>query len=78
MTDSTISNGTIDACHRAIYNAGKNTKHLIAEAHEIKYGKRAMVYDVKIYDQDEVLLACGTFTFMSIGTKHEFVQEQDN
>ena len=59
-------------------NAGKNTKHLIAEAHEIKYGKRAMVYDVKIYDQDEVLLACGTFTFMSIGTKHEFVQEQDN
>ena len=56
-------------------NAGKNTTHLTAEAHEIKYGKRAMVYDVKITDQDGLLLACGVFTFMSIGTKHSFSEE---
>jgi acyl-CoA thioesterase len=51
-------------------NAGKGTTHLTAEAQELKYGKRAMVYDVKIVDQDDMLVATGTFTFMNIGDKH--------
>lgn len=55
-------------------NAGMNTTHLTAEAHELKYGKRAMVYEVSIYDQNGVVLAFGTFTFMSIGAKHSFMK----
>lgn len=56
-------------------NAGMHATHLIAEAHELKFGKRTMVYEVQIKDQDELLLAVGTFTFMSIGAKHSFAEK---
>ncbi len=44
---------------------------LEAEAVELKYGKRACVYDVKVRDQDGVVLAAGTFTYASLGRKIE-------
>lgn len=50
-------------------NAGLNTSLLYAEAHEIKCGKRSMVYNVTVKDQDDVLLAEAIFTYMSTGTK---------
>ena len=42
--------------------AGLNTTSLTARAQEVKYGKRACVYNVEIADQDGTVLACGTFT----------------
>lgn len=47
--------------------AGLNVTTLYAEAKEIKYGKRAMIFDIKVTDQTEKTLATGVFTFMSIG-----------
>lgn len=49
--------------------AGLNTRMLFAETKELKKGKRALVYDVSVYDQDRVLLAEGIFTYMSLGTE---------
>ena len=46
---------------------GLNTDSLVAEATEVKYGKRACVYDVKVFDQDGTELACGTFTVAMLG-----------
>lgn len=43
--------------------AGLNTKHLTGKAREIKRGKRLMIYDVTIYDDQNQLLAEGTFTY---------------
>ena len=47
-------------------NAGLNVKKLIAEATELKKGKRILVYDIKITNQDDLLLATGIFTYMNI------------
>lgn len=47
--------------------AGLNCTQIIAKAHEVKYGKRVMVYRSSVYDQDDILLAEGTFTCMSLG-----------
>lgn len=42
---------------------------LVAEARELKYGKRVSVYEVKVMDQSGTVLAAGTFTFASLGRK---------
>ena len=49
-------------------NAGLNTSYLRAEARAIKHGKRTMVFEVNIQDQDNTLLCKATVTFMSLGT----------
>ena len=43
-----------------------NVKYITATAEEIKHGKRLMIFDVKVTDQDDVLLCYGTFTCMSL------------
>ncbi len=48
-------------------NAGIHTTYLYAEAKEIKHGKKTMVYEIHITDQNQKLLAAATFTFMSLG-----------
>ena len=41
--------------------------HLTAEATEIKYGQTLAVYDVRVTNQNGVLLGSGTFTFCTTG-----------
>ena len=47
--------------------AGINTKELSATATEIKKGKKISVYSISVKDQDDVELAVGIFSFMSLG-----------
>lgn len=47
--------------------AGLNTKKLYATATEIKKGKKISVYSISVTDQDDVELAVGIFSFMSLG-----------
>ena len=47
--------------------AGINTKKLFATTTEIKRGKKILVYSISVTDQDDVELAMGIFSFMSIG-----------
>lgn len=47
--------------------AGLHTTHLTAATREIKRGKKVMVYDISVTDQDGQLLAEGMFTYMSLG-----------
>ena len=47
--------------------AGINTKELYATATEIKKGKKISVYSISVKDQDDVELAVGIFSFMSLG-----------
>lgn len=46
---------------------GLGTTHLTSEARELKAGKNVLVYDVTVYDQDQVVLAEGIFSYMSLG-----------
>lgn len=48
-------------------NAGIDTKEMIAEARELKAGKRILTYEVSIMDQDNKVLADGIFTYMNLG-----------
>lgn len=48
-----------------------NLTGLVAEAREVKYGRRISVYSVEVGDQDGNVLAVGTFTFASLGRKIE-------
>lgn len=57
---------TVDATIHYL-RAGLNTTHLIASTREIKCGKRIMVYDISVTDQDEKVLSEGIFTYMSLG-----------
>jgi len=47
-----------------------DTEKLIAVAQEIKVGKRITVCDVKIYDDDDRLLAMGVFTYSNLGRRY--------
>ncbi len=47
--------------------AGINTEKLYATATEIKKGKRISVYNISVTDQDNMELAVGIFSFMSLG-----------
>lgn len=51
--------------------AGINTKKLYATATEIKKGKKISVYSISVTDQDDVELAVGIFSFMSLGREIE-------
>lgn len=46
---------------------GLHTTKLIGEATKLKHGKNISVYTVEIKDQDDTVLAEGTFTFASLG-----------
>ena len=46
--------------------AGKDTKKLIAEAHEIKNGKNFSVCECKVFDDREQVLAVTTMTFFHL------------
>lgn len=47
-------------------NPGINTNILYATTREIKRGKRILVYDVSVTDENDILLAEGIFSFMSL------------
>ena len=57
---------TVDSSFHYL-RAGLDTSSLTASAREIKHGKKISVYDVSVYDQDNILLAEGIFTYMSLG-----------
>ena len=46
-----------------------NAKKLIAKAIEVKHGKRIMVFDVTVEDQEGTLLCSGFFTYMPLEVK---------
>lgn len=46
--------------------AGKDTKKLISEAHEIKNGKNFSVCECRVYDDRETMLAMTTMTFFHL------------
>lgn len=48
-------------------NAGIHTTKMIAQATQLKAGKRILTYEVSIIDQDGKILADGIFTYMSLG-----------
>ena len=48
-----------------------NLTGLVAEAREVKYGRRISVYSVEVSDQDGNVLAVGNFTCASLGRKIE-------
>ena len=43
-----------------------NCTRLVARATELKRGRRALVYRVQVFNQDETLLVDGTFTYMTV------------
>ena len=53
---------TVDASYHLLRSA-KVGDTLTAEAHEVKSGKTLCVMDVRILNQENVLLGTGTFTF---------------
>lgn len=57
---------TLDASIHYL-RAGLNTTHLTAATREIKCGKKTMVYDISVEDQDGRVLSEGIFTYMSLG-----------
>lgn len=46
--------------------AGKDTSKIVAEAHEIKYGRTLSVCEAKVYDDKDNLLATTTMTFFHL------------
>ncbi len=47
-------------------NAGLGTQRLFASSHKLKAGKRLLVYDVFVRDENGVLLCKGTFTYSKL------------
>lgn len=62
----TTLNGNVNYLAAAI-----NVKKLIAEAKEIKQGKRVCVYDVEIRDEKGTLFVQGTFSYFNLQKKIE-------
>lgn len=50
-------------------NAGLNATEIYATGTKIKIGKRLMIFDVSVFDQDDNLLCKGTFTYAPLKTK---------
>ncbi len=48
--------------------AAIGSRKLFAAAREIKYGKKIRVYDLEITDDQERLIAKGTFSYYNLGT----------
>ena len=59
---------TVDANYQFLRSA-KVGDRLTAEANEIKSGKTICVYEVRITDQNNILLGSGTFTFYQLDQK---------
>lgn len=57
---------TVDNSYHFL-RAGADVSLLRAHAREIKAGRKLMVYDVSIFDQDDKLLGEGIFTYMPTG-----------
>lgn len=57
---------TVDSNYHFL-RAGVNVTTLKSHAREIKAGRRLMIYDVTITDQDGTLLGEGIFTYMPTG-----------
>lgn len=53
-------------------NPGLNINMIYATTREIKHGKKILVYDVEVTDENNVLLAEGIFSFMSLNKPIEF------
>ena len=62
---------TMDATFHFL-RPGLNSTKLLAKGQVIKHGRQVNVVRADIYDQDEVLLATGTFSCMSLGKPLEF------
>ena len=65
VTGQKYSVNTVDGSIHYL-RAGKNTKKLIAEAHEIKDGRSISVCECKVYDDKEQLLVITTMTFIHL------------
>lgn len=52
-------------------NPGLNINMIYATTREIKRGKKVLVYDVAVTDENNILLAEGIFSFMSLNTPIE-------
>ena len=44
-------------------NAGLNTSEIYSTASKLKIGKRLMIFQVSVFDQNNTLLCSGTFTY---------------
>lgn len=53
-------------CSYQFYRSAKLGDVLTAEAHELKHGKTLSTYDIRITDQNGVLLGSGTYTYCAI------------
>lgn len=56
-------------CDFHFMNAGKNCTEIYATATKLKVGRRLMVFDVSVFDQDDLLLCKGTFTYTPLKSK---------
>lgn len=56
---------TVDSSFHFL-RAGLQTSHLTGKARAIKRGKRLLVYEVTVYDDQDSLLAQGIFTYMPL------------
>ena len=52
---------------------GIDCRKIYAHAKEIKHGKRLMVIQVEVSDQDEKLLCFGTFTFAFLNEEIDYI-----
>ena len=52
-------------------SAGIDVRKLYATATEIKYGNKLCVYDVKVYSDQQKLLAYGVFTYYNLGIPYD-------
>ena len=68
------THGCMAVTVNASYNFFRSARvgdHLTAEAREVKTGRTVCVYDVRLTNQDDVLLGTGTFTFYKLDQKLE-------
>lgn len=48
-----------------------DTKTVMVEATEVRYGRKVSVYEVKVFNDEDEVLALGTFQFYNTGTPIE-------
>lgn len=59
---------TLD-CSLHYLRPGLNVTCLYGEARELKHGRRTLVYDISIRDQNGTILTEGIYTYMTLGKK---------
>jgi acyl-CoA thioesterase len=62
---------TVDNSYHFL-RAGKDVTLLKAKANVIKAGRKIMVFDVSVCDQDEILLGEGLFSYMPLDIEPDF------